>query len=466
MILQKNSSARKYLASKSIKFFAKYYLRNYITTDIPKGGLHDQWASLLQKEINIAIAAPRSHGKSVWFSLIYPLWCILNNRKKFIIIISDSSTQSSSLLGAIVAELEMNEKILQDYGRIAGYVPSSIEDKQKWTANDIMTTTSIRVLALGMTSKYRGLRNREARPDLVILDDVENDENVSSQDQRDKIGNIFNKSILNLGDESTRYVYVGTILHYDSLLNNIINKGKVNWHTRLYRAIEAGNALWGEKWTLDRLQAKKDEIGTIAFEQEYMNNPLDESAQIIKPQKYYSSLDMGRVDFYGYIDLAISEKETADYTAVVTIARDRYDGKLYIIEPRRIRGDITRQLDLVFELNTRYPYRAFGVESVAYQKAFYQILNNESSKRGVYIPTVEVNIDKDKVRRTIEMTPYIENGTVLFNAEHQEFMAEIIQFPKGSHDDYVDALIGALKIAINGGGSGIIESRRGINYPE
>ena len=458
-----NSLDRKQLASDRIEFFASYYLKAHIKTKIP--ALHKEWYSLIMGNKELALAAPRGHAKSTIFSLVYPLWCILFQKKKFIILISDTADQARELLGTIIEELEMNERIIEDFGHIAGYIPPEAEEKRKWTASDIVTTTGIKVIARGWKSKLRGLKYGSERPDLIIGDDIENDENVQSEDQRKKVKNVFFKSILNLGSINTQVIIVGTILHYDSLLMNLIQYPIPNWHVKLYKAIVDNKPIWPEWWTMERLDDKRKEIGDISFEQEFMNNPLDPSTQIINPKAYYENLDIAKCDFYAFIDLAISEKQTADYTAIVTIAKDRNDGKMYILDPRRIRGDVTAQMNLVFELYHLYPWRVFGVESVAYQKAFYQMLTLEMNRRGITIPAVEVEVDKDKVRRAIDITPYIDNGQVLFNNSYQEFNSECFQFPKGAHDDYVDALTGAIKIATTYGGTGQVMTGGGISYP-
>lgn len=465
-ILQ-TSSGRKYLASKDIRFFAKYYLRHYITTSIPKGGLHDQWAQYIMADDNVILACPREHGKSTWFSLIYPLWAILFKKHTFIVIISDTHTQASSLLGGIVAELETNEFILEDFGKIAGFVPKAAEEKQKWTTSDIVTLTGVRVVALGSSAKFRGIRHKESRPSLIIIDDLENDEGVVNIEQREKLANLFRKSIMNLGTIGTRFAMVGTILHFDSLLINLINSPPPGWKTKLYRAIADSKAIWPEHWSLENLEQRKGEIGTIAFESEFMNNPLDPTTQILKPTVFYTGdMNMPEWRCFTYVDLAISEKETADYVAMVTAARHKQTGKIRMIDPVRMRGDITKQLEFMFNYYARHRHLVFGIESVAYQKAFAQILKLESNKRGIYIPVQEVEVDKDKVRRALEVSVHIENGTVEFSANHQDYLAELIQFPKASHDDWVDATVGAIRLAIRGSGDSVLRSGGEVSYPK
>lgn len=428
---------------------------------------HKEWYSLANTYNRIALAAPRGHAKSTCFSLVYPLWCLLTKRKRFILMVSDTASQATSLLGSIIEELETNDRIIADFGKIAGYVPDRAEDKMKWTAKDIVTTTGIKVMAAGWKAKLRGLKHGAYRPDLILLDDVENDESVDSDVQRAKVKNVFYKSILNLGDENTQIIEVGTILHTDALLTTLIEVPPSGWVSRIYRAVkENGQPLWPSYWSTERLEQKKAEIGSIVFEQEYMNNPIDAETQIIKPVAFYEQLDLSSCDFYAYVDLAISEKETADYTAIVTIAKLRSTNKLYVIEPTRIRGGILQQLDLLFSLYAKYKYKKIGSESVAYQKAFYQLALDESRRRNIFLPIVEVTVDKDKIRRTLEVTPLIENGTILFNNGHQDFMAELLHFPRSKHDDFVDSFVGGVKLATQSSTSNAVSTGGGIIYPK
>ncbi|MCB7129310.1 MAG: hypothetical protein J3T61_07220, partial [Candidatus Brocadiales bacterium] len=123
-----------------------------------------------------AVAAPRGHGKSVLMGLVYPLWAICTGRKRFIVIISSSSTISEGFLGAIIRELKENGLIRMDFGELVG--------REKWTSTEILCSNGVRVAAKGVGSSLRGMRSFESRPDLVICDDLEDDEGVLSAEQR------------------------------------------------------------------------------------------------------------------------------------------------------------------------------------------------------------------------------------------------------------------------------------------
>lgn len=436
----------------------------------------------LIKNKRVAIAAPREHAKSVWFTLIYVLWCILFKKKSFIVIISDTKDQAEEMLGNIIEELETNPLILEDFGQLVGYFPPRAKDKKKWTASDITTLSNITVKASGIKSKMRGMRKSEMRPDLIILDDVENDESVNNQEQRDKLKNKFNKKVLNLGSKDTEVKIIGTILHFDSLLKSLLDKPRKGWITKLYTALKPdGQPLWPEWWSLERLDEKRHDIGSMAFEQEFMNNPLDATAQIIKPVAYKNEpLDPNMLTCYAWVDLSSKDKEINDYTAMVTVGVHKVDGLIYVVMPERIKtADIYEQLDMIYGQYARFRHERIGFEDNAYQAMLAPVIQRESAPggryAGKYLPLVGKTTIKDKVTNAKSIAAFIENGTIVFNDSYQDFIAELVQFPKSAHDDWVDAFVGAVKLATTGStGSGSIvtasskkntKHKTGIHYP-
>lgn len=463
---QNDSKKIRWLLQNDREFFFEFILPHYIKTpQRPVGDFHSKLFHLLDTKRKLGVVAPREHAKSSIITLADNLFDICNGYEPYIVIFSDTPEQAIEHLGNIVEELEGNEMIHTWYGKL--YEGRKIGDgtKEKWTQNTIITTNNVKVIARGWRFKARGMRKGAERPSKIVIDDFESDEDVNSEVMREKQRNVFAKKILNLGSQHTKYRMVGTILHYDSLLMNEFTNPRRGWHWEFFKAIgDDGTPLWPEWWSLERLEERKAEIGAIPFQQEFQQNPLDPSQQIIIPKEYYESFDQANCDYYGYIDLAISEKEHADYTAIVTLAKDRTTGKLYILDPIRGHWNVEEQLNKVFEQYAKYRYRSFGVEIVAYQAAFYQVLVSEGQKRGIYIPAVAVELDKDKVRRAIEITPHIDNGTVIFNNGYQDFMSEVIQFPKSAHDDFVDALVGAIKLAMQSSGTATVITGGGMNY--
>lgn len=438
--------------------FAQYYLSDHLKSEI--GWLHYEWYEILHGTKDIALACPREHAKSTIFVLIYVLFCILYLRRKFIVIISDTKDQAETLLGGVVEELETNKRIINDFGKIAGYVPPKAEEKEKWTTSDIVTTSGVKVIARGWKAKLRGLKKRSERPDLIILDDVENDEQVESDIQRKKLSKIFNKSIMNLGSQDTRFIIIGTILHYDSLLNNLIEKPPEGFLARRYKAITNNKPIWSEWWSMLRLIKRRARIGTLAFEQEFQNNPMDEGQKIFNISKYYDNVDPNECYRYAYLDLASREKLTSDYNAIVTILKHKKTGSIYTYDPQRMRGRLSEIVDWFVKYYEKHRHNKIGIEDNNFQTWFSQTLEEETQADGIYIPIEKVVQIKSKIKRASSVAVYVENGTVGFNKSHESFNSEVEGFPKFSHDDWVDSMVEGIRMAIEEGTESNIMSGR------
>ena len=184
------------------------------------------------------VAAPRGHAKSTNLTFKGTMHAVLYGYKHYPIIISDSSEQAEGFLESIRVELEDNAAIREDFGELAGPV---------WRSNVLVTRTNIKIEAIGSGKKIRGRKHRNWRPDLVILDDVENDENVRTPEQRRKLRDWFNKAVSKAGDDYTDIVYIGTLLHYDSLLANTLRNPA--YQAIKYKAViswSKADALWRE----------------------------------------------------------------------------------------------------------------------------------------------------------------------------------------------------------------------------
>ena len=132
-----------------------------------------------------------------------------------------------------------NADLIEDFGSLKG-------DKT-WRSNGILTKNDIKVEAIGSGKKVRGRKHRNWRPDLIVLDDIENDENVNTPEQRRKLKSWFEKAVSKAGDTYTDIMYIGTVLHYDSLLSNVLQNPR--YHAKKYRAViswSKNQSLWDE----------------------------------------------------------------------------------------------------------------------------------------------------------------------------------------------------------------------------
>lgn len=245
----------------------------------------------------LVLAAPRGNAKTT-FLLAFILYCICYGKKRFIIYITSTAELANTFLGDLKAELEDNPRIRADYPDVAGRGPH-------WLKNVIITNNGIRVQPLGAGKKIRGRKHRQYRPDLVMVDDFEDDEHIRNKDQRDKNYNWLTKAVLNVGGPGvkTDFVCSGTLLHFDSVVSRLLDaKQSPGWNGKVYKAVMSWSERkdlwdkWEEIYTNWRLSSVERKVGALAFFEENRRDML-EGTEVLWPEgEPYYDLMCQRVD--------------------------------------------------------------------------------------------------------------------------------------------------------------------------
>lgn len=420
---------------------------------------------------NIVDAAPRGNAKSTIFSFALPLWAALFELKHYIIIVSDTADQANDFLGNIKSELEDNTLILEDFGSQYGYV---------WTNSDIILRNDVRIQALGAGKKIRGRRYKQYRPDLIIGDDLENDENVQSPDQRKKDETWFTRALSKAGDERTDKIIIGTIIHYDSLLakllknplyqskkyQSVIRWSKSNLWTDWERMItnldnpnriieakefylaheaemlEGTEVLWPSKEPYYTLMIQRVTDGPAAFSSEKQNEPLSDDERRFLPEwiHYYDDSELiGRNLITGISVDPSMGKVGGDYSAIITGGIDN-NGIIYVLE-----ADIQkRHPDVIvndfISHAIAYGCKTGGVEQNQFQEYFKDTLQKRLEEAKVDISVKGLKTHSDKILRIQSLQPDIKNGRLRFRRTQQRLIDQLINFPSDAHDDGPDAL--------------------------
>ena len=252
-------------------YFCRTYLPHYFAHG-PAPFHHELVRMLEQRDGEVvtpmAVAAPREFAKTTVCAFGYVLHQICFRRRHFILIGSDTEDLASDLTGYIYLELLYNERLHQDFGELT---------KGNKSVDDFVTLNDIRVKARGRGQRLRGLKHKQWRPDLVILDDLENDNNVRNPEIVQSILNWVKSAVYPAVDARGTLMIIGTILRWHSALHVMLtslDEPYCHFQRRLYRAYqEDGSSLWETRHPVARLKLQKQLMGTVAFNREKMNEP-------------------------------------------------------------------------------------------------------------------------------------------------------------------------------------------------
>lgn len=444
-ILPKEKEILRIAFSEDIEAFGKFFFPNHLSIAVPP--FHREIFSAYESELKrIGIGAPRGHAKSTITDLIFLSWLIVNKKAKFILLVSDTYSQAVLFLEGLKAELEANEKLIGFYGNLKS---------QNWSEGEIIANGSM-IKALGAGMKVRGLKFRESRPDVIIVDDLENDELVENKERREKLERWFNGALIPSLGKDGRVIVIGTILHYDSLLAKILDENKYReYFKKTYRAINEGVALWPEHLNLEELEKIKQEYidkgQASLFYSEYMNDPIDKESQEFKKEWFLyrtgEDLRAKQTNNYLTIDTAISERASADYTGFVDNSVDKENK--WTIRAWHKRLNPIDLIDTLFVLHKERKYIAIGIEKTIYLQAIKPFLDEEMRKRNEFLPIVELEHNQQsKETRIRGLIPrYASKSIFHLEGGCSDLEDEALTFPKGKNDDILDALAYQTQIA-------------------
>lgn len=470
------------------RFFVETYFPHYIKA--APNALHLHLFERLPRMISesrpgrpgarLVEKAPRGSAKSTMATQLFTLWCVVLRLKRFPLIIMDAYDQAALMLEAIKVELEENPRLAYDF-------PEACGAGRTWREGEIVTTNDVRIQALGTGQKVRGRRHGPYRPDLVLLDDVENDEDVKNPRSRDKLENWILKAVVPVGpqDDSIDIVMLGTMLHFDSVLQRLSEKP--GWEGHTFRAIERmpdRMDLW-DKFTEIALTGAEDlartfydqhraemDAGAVlfwpkmkplvnlmwrratdanSFGSEDQNEPFNEASPF-KDLTFWVTRKREWI-FFGAVDPSLGRKGASrDPSAILIGGWDRAAGVLDVVEAsiRRRLPDVI--IADVIALAKEYRPALWAVEAVQFQEFLRTELMKRAVLEGVALPAIPVTPTTDKLLRIERLQPPIAAGLVRLHPTQSVLLDQLRQFPNGDHDDGPDALEMLWSLAVEKGG--------------
>ncbi|QSB03432.1 phage terminase large subunit [Methylomonas sp. EFPC1] len=479
-------------------YFCKTYFPHYVPTPYFSAFhqfIFERFPACIDSKVDAREVhqAPRGEAKSTYETQLGSLWCIVTGRKHMIGIIMNTEEQAAEMLESIKAELDTNPRLIMDF-------PDACGRGRVWQATTAITANNIKIRIGGTGKKIRGMKHGPHRPDLIFLDDLENDENVKDKGQRDKVQKYVLSAVLGLAGPGggMDVFWVGTSLHYDAAINRVSRAP--GWRRKVFRSIliwpdrmdmwehwesiytkpvvdetledkdqieadarlfyEANKAemdagaevSWPDVRPLYRLMCMRA-INHDAFAQEQQNEAGNDENAPFKDIQFWVNRLSDWV-FFGAIDPSLGKKGTVkgDPSAILVGGLDRKKMVLDVVE-----ADIARRVpDLIIsraiDLQAEYACLAWAVETVQFQAFLHSELIKRAALLGIAFPAIPVVPHTDKDLRIIGLQPYVNNEQIRLHRSQSTLIEQLKFWPEADHDDGPDALEMLWQIAKQFGG--------------
>jgi len=312
----------------------------------------------------------------------------------------------------------------------------------------------------------RGVKWERKRPDLVLFDDMEDEEQVLNEQRREKFRKWFTGTVAPIMSSSGIIRGVGTIIGFDSFLERRMPsaKAKTTIRTELYdyssdpkkpwlsikfRAHnpDFSQILWpehrSEEWLRNERQSYAEDGQLDIYGQEYLNDPIDDTVAYYRKSDFLP-MNEGhhetRKTYYATVDLAIGEKDRNAFSVIEVGGLD-IDGFLNVVDVRRGRWDGLQIVEEFFSVQSRWDIDTWRVESENIAKALGPFLYKKMDEDGVYLNLDDKQPTKDKDQRGKSMQARMRAGKVRFDKEaewYADFEEELTKYPKFPFKDQFD----------------------------
>lgn len=391
------------LTSELIESFAGVFLSPRYDNRAPTPEFHRKaWELYSSDHPQCMVIAPREHAKSTGLTMDYVLAEVLFRASDYVILVSSTEDLAAEQLSNISEELHENQDLVREF-KIKGF--------ESDTKTDLIVVMAdghrFRILCRGAEQRIRGRLWKGKRPNLLVCDDMEDDEQVENPDRRSKFRRWFFRAAKQaLGRYGKTRVH-GTVLHEDSLLARL--RKNRTWKHLFYKAHNSfddfSEILWPEQWPEERLRGRRQEFiedgDAAGYSQEFLNDPLDNAEAYLRRDDFVS---MEPRDYESEkivcaaADFAVSKADKANRTSLTVGGKD-ISNLLHIIHNRVGRWDSLEIIEQLFAIQARFNPEVFWVEDGVIWKGLWPMIKREMQIRDVRI-NFETRLPiKDKATR-------------------------------------------------------------------
>ena len=339
---------------------------------------------------------------------------------------------------------------------------------RRWTNNDVILSNGTSIIAVGTGQRVRGFIEGDTRPNLIIVDDFESELNAATLEARAKNRKWMTEAVIPSLSDDGKIVMIGTVISEDCFLYWV--KGSEAWHVQWYAIWdEDEKSIWPERFPKERILQIKGEFESVGnangFYQEYMNIAQSPYSAPFKPEwmqlhHYDYEYRNGQnilirkvgdeekiipIDVFCGVDPASSLSLRADFFVIATIGVD-HDNNKYILEVFRKRISPAEQPQAIIDTFKKFHPRRMKIETTGYQEALRTAVREIMRVESLYIPGLEAGVKPRtrKSERLMSLVPMFAKKQFFFQPEDLAAQQEFLSYPKGKHDDIMDAVWTAL----------------------
>ena len=476
--IMNNPEKRKYACEKSIALFSLYYFSEFHHFEMPD--FHkDMYEDLNFDGLIGALWVAYRESAKTSLAKIGLAHAICYNRKKFILWTSYDLKKASSNLFDIAFALQTNERILEDFGQLFYEPDMEIdEEKKKFSkkksVSEFITVNRIKVKAYSTGTSIRGEVYNSYRPDLIILDDIENSKTIVSEAMTDEVINFMDEMLSGAAPDANflllanRLSNAGSVVYFEDKI-----KSEKNWRVRDIKVVdEAGNITWPQKYVFTDSEAEKinkgiDDpkkrvvsleqkqrlLGYTTYNREMLNTPLTDEERQIKVawlQEIFTDDEIKNKTCNRYVTIDVADskargKNDPDATGTTIVDIDA-EGNWHVQLVKASHINSPELIDWIFYLWEMYKPVKIGVEKKSLEDQIMPYIRQRSEERQVFPVVVELKhggVNKqDRIRGALQGR--LQHKKIRFRKDAkddtQKLKNQLYDFPKSKHDDLIDAL--------------------------
>lgn len=421
---------------------------------------------------------PRYTFKSSIITIGHSLWRLANDPNQRLLLYSDATEKAEGFLLGIKNHL---------LGLIQGslfrtvYGPWETDAKLGvWNQNAIVISPRTQA-AVEPSVDTAGLETSKVGKHYsrITFDDLVSDKNITTKDLMDKVASCYKKA-LSLLQPSGSVDLCGTRWHFGDLYGRLLAeyKGRPDFAVFHRKAYEGDHYFFQDigkdSLTPQFLATKKATQGSSLFSMLYQNEPVDDETATFKVKdfRFYQPANNDTTkrwvaSLYITAVLDAIPPPTSDHgdDAALTVVGTDSEHTMFLLDAVAGRLTPEQQLDEVFSLHQRWGFRAFGLETNAFQRMLRTALEarlkearTSSTWRPFSIVEFQGVTQGNKEQRIQGLQPWHEQGHLRFPGTSVETLSgvwsqlayQMLQFPRSAKDDLVDSLAYHLQLVQRG----------------